>query len=411
MKISIRCTTIVKICVVLMLIVHARYFYLVEGSFNRTLLMAYFAIASVLFSWPYIRSFKEIKVILEFIAVWGVTLIATIVSYNNTISDIYPEAIECLSILAAISVYVISKRENSILWIENVIILIGTIIATILVIQGLVLSPRGILIFKLQYSIRLGGIRYVNSTEPILFAAIFAMTRLLENKKEKTRVIKYGYILVISTIELVFVAKTRTLIIMYFVSLIVMVWNAKNSSSKMEFIRKTLFVVLICIGIVWALNTNIAKAYFDEYSTSINTQYDTVSIRHDESNYAISLLKKNPIITLAGTGFISDRNTELNYAGSTLKGIRTDIGLLGFVNEFGILGFIWFIVLFMNVTKSLLKWKGKQRDRVNFIGLYSILVMGIPTLFLFNGERLIYFPIWLGIMMFYNYKNSAEKIE
>ena len=216
MGLKLRYSTIAKWCIILMLIIHARYFYLLEIGLNRTILMSIFSFISFLFSYRYLNDdTNNLGLIWSFIGIWLIALLYSIVSYNFGFENILLEAVEYLSIFAAISVYLISVRENNVSWIENVIIVIGGIMATLLTVQGLVLLPRGISIFDIQFSVRLEGIRYVNSTEPIFFGSILAMAKLLHCKRTPFSLIKYGYVLIISTIELVFIAKTRALIIMY----------------------------------------------------------------------------------------------------------------------------------------------------------------------------------------------------
>ena len=409
MKLGIKYSFIGKVFIIAMLVVHARYFYLIDISYNRTLLMAYFAIASVFFCGISLKKskVKEMGILYGFIIIWMLSFAYSLLNYNCSVGSIYEQVIEFLSIFAAIAVYIISKKEDSVQWIENIIVCIGTIVATIVVIQGLLLTPRGITIFHIQYSIRLEGIRFVNSTEPIMFAAIFTLADILTARQSLKGYIIKIYILVVSTIELVFIAKTRALLIIYFITIVIMIWSKKSSATKKEIVRKTVAAILICGAVIGALNTNISKAYFNEYIESLNTQYDTVSIRNEEVKYAIELLGQNPVTAVLGTGFVPETNETLNYSRNTIKGLRTDIGVVGFINQFGVLGLIWILLIIINATKVLLKNLKETVRKVDYIGLYSIFILGMPTLFLFNGERLVYFPIWLGIMLYYKY--SGEK--
>lgn len=412
MNLKVKYLTLGKLCIFLMLIIHARCFYLFSFTYSRTLLMSYCAIISVLCCGLYlkIKNNKECKVIVLFCCILVASLLYSLIRYNITIenvSDMYTDVMEYFTILAAVSVYLISKEENGVEWIEKAIICIGTSVATILTLQCLVLAPMGIAIFDIQYSMRLGGIRFVNSTEPILFGAIFALSRILnKNKKNIWKFVLYWYALLIATTELVFVAKTRALLIVYFITIIIMLWNARVVSNKKEIIRKTTVIILICVGVIWVFNTDIAKAYFNEYTTSLNTQYDTMSIRREEAQYALKLLLEDPVSTFIGTGFAPDDIITLNLTDNSLKELRTDIGILGFVNQFGIVGLFWISAVFIMITKLLYENHKYNICRIDCVGLYSLFLLSLPTLFLFNGERLAYFPIWLGIMMFYSSENK-----
>ena len=98
--------------------------------------------------------------------------------------EIFMNGFDYLVIVAAIPIYLISKYENSIEWIEEPIIFIGTIVATLLTVQGLILKPMGISLIDVQFGTRMGGIRYINTTEPILFCAVLAFANCSKKIKK-----------------------------------------------------------------------------------------------------------------------------------------------------------------------------------------------------------------------------------
>lgn len=392
----------------MILLVQARYCYLIKISLNRRTLMTYLAIGALIFSLGKIIKIKNFEMIWLFIGSWLMTLFYSIIKYDNSMYEIFMNGFDYLVIVAAIPIYLISKYENSIEWIEEPIIFIGTIVATLLTVQGLILKPMGISLIDVQFGTRMGGIRYINTTEPILFCAVLAFAKLLKKNKKIFDVIRCTFAVLISIVELVFISKTRALLLILFISMIVILWTSKVTSNIKELFRKTFVAILICVCVVGGVNTKIADAYFADYKSTLNTQYDTVSIRSAETEYAFETLRENLVTTLVGTGFIPERNNTLSFRGSSMKGLRTDLGVVGFINEFGVLGMLWLVLVIVQATLVLIRNSKSIENRANYVGLYSVFILGFPTLFLFNGERMAYFPIWLGIMMYYKDLNEIK---
>ncbi len=391
--------------IILMFIAHARFFYLIDVSIDRRIIQSLCAIFAFFAYTPGgIRSIRPAnKIVYSFLFLAIVQLIASGFIYNQSIEVVTKLFLEYGVLFSVFPiVWYALDRKKGIETIENIVIIIGALMATFLVVEGLILQPIGYSFLGIDFGVRLGGIRYINSTEPILFASALSLTMLLKRKHMIRKTIVYIYSMIICIMELLLISKTRAILIMLFITIIAVVWARGYYTKGNVTAKRTLIFIGLTAFVIWIINTSIFSEYFTDYLQTQDTQYDTVAIRSNEIAYALGLLGRNPFTTLFGTGFVSEYSSALSYQGTSLKGVRTDLGAIGFINEFGVFGAIWLIGILVYATRTLITAIRLRKDALDLVAVYMIFVLGLPTLFLFNGERMPYFPLFLSIVIFHD---------
>lgn len=412
-KFKIRNLIFLLLCLVY--IVHARWFYVLDISLNRKRAIAIISIVSLLFCIQFIkkRDFKLVnKIVIPFLFLFFIQMIISLIRYNQSLAVTYDIASDYIVILILYPLVWFAKDKHSLEKIKKMIIVIGIIVGGILALQTLVFEPMGIKLINLGYGQRLGGLRYVNSSEPIMVSALFSLSYLIGQKcKFKERVL-YVVSILVACIELFLVSKTKGVLVIFLVTAVIIIWFNHAENDKHIVVKRAISAITIITGMVWLFNTKLVSFYYQEYNELQNTQYDTVSIRFDELDHAIKTLTNSPIDTVFGTGFISSENSKYSYIVNGVSSgsfSRTDIGVIGFIHEFGILGAIWLLSILIYSTRVLFLCYKKQKNALDYVAMYVIFVLGMGTLFLFNGERLPYFPLFLLLVVFYGKEVSQQK--
>ena len=219
---------------------------------------------------------------------------------------------------------------------DDIIKMVYRIALIQLVIQMAYYISGGSLEFiKLSYDYRYDGIRL--RANSCLINLFFVMTVAnFINGKNRVKNLIYS---IINLVYVMFMLKTRLLMLSYFGVLIVafIIWK-RNVALK-------LIALFILVGIIPVIiNTEIFQNTLEGI-----LEDNPNDIRSVGKSYYKEQLKKNPIL---GRGYI---NTEwepaYNAAGMNREIYLVDNGLIGFIFVFGTIGLIWFIIWFVKLFK------------------------------------------------------------
>ena len=158
-------------------------------------------------------------------------------------------------------------------------------------------------------------------------------------------------------------------------------------------IKKKLIIILVStIAIIIFANSNILKKYIEIGKTET---YST-SIRFEAIQYYINQTKDNKFF---GTGLIyeKDNHDTLSYIlhGPETKYFKSDVGIFGLYNTFGILGIAWYILITFKFIRILFR-KYKMKivcNNVESIGLFIYFIATTTTLNIVSPDLITYMPI------------------
>lgn len=95
------------------------------------------------------------------------------------------------------------------------------------------------------------------------------------------------------------------------------------------------------------------------------------------------------------SGMVYDQNVSYLYvlSGPAGKFNRADVGALGFIDEFGFLGLVWYVSVIVICSRSYYKAKVNGDNAQDLLVLLLYFIFGSGTLCMMDSERNIMFPI------------------
>lgn len=271
-----------------------------------------------------------------------------------------------LIFVAYIPISVILNKIN-IEKLKIMIINLGTVLSILYIIQAII-YPK-LIIFNMYYMERADRIRFYTGSYLIIISILITFSYLLCNFKRK-----YFIYLVIQIFMLIFVSQTRSSIVILFITLILgLLINIKDFNFK-KFLKVFImisFVIILLMPYISKLTDSIKDSLFNEYSDN-----GSISIRIDAQKYMINKIKENPLL---GVGMYDNTYQEAgNITGSVYKYYVADVGIIGFVFQYGILGLLVFVYLWIKMINSTYKiYKRKKESSLYYIMflLYNTIIL------------------------------------
>ena len=219
----------------------------------------------------------------------------------------------------------------------------------------------------------------------VCIGIIISLSEILQNNIKKSNILS----LIVGTIYIIYVSKTRGYLIALTICILSMIYFYKRG-----FISKIYTTVIVILVGAIIINLPIISKYNDlkenDYGSSIT--------RQNAINFYVNQIRNKPLF---GMGIINTVNkNDENYSivrGPYGKFYRDDVGIIGFTNEFGILGLILFLnimVISFNIIKINFKDKSIYNN-IEKVGLFTFLIITTPTLIAMNAERIVYLPFIL----------------
>lgn len=268
--------------------------------------------------------------------------------------------------IAYIPISVILKKIK-IEKLKIMIINLGTLLSILYIIQAMI-YPK-LIIFNMYYMERADRIRFYTGSYFIIISILLNFSFLLHNFKKK-----YFVYLIIQIFMLIFVSQTRSSIAILFITFIgTLLIYIRNFNWKK--VSKILMIVVLIIIIIMpyisSLVSSINDSLFNKYSDN-----GSISIRIDAQKYMIDKIKENPLL---GVGMYDNAYQEAgSITGSAYKYYVADVGIVGFVFQYGILGLLIFMYLWIKMI--ILTYKIYKRKKEN--SLYYIMFLLYNTIIL-----------------------------
>lgn len=387
---------------VLLLVIHNYLLYIFPVKFDRyNFEIAIIAIMILIVGGITLSGDKKINtiVIMFLIIIMYTSIYSSILYKQSLINSLFADKYLFVTLLYFPIMHFISKRDvNSLV---NLIIFLTFILTLLLDIQCLILHKKGIELLKISYASRMSDIRVLASANFIEVGTIISFSRLFDKKiKNKKLKILSLITFILGNIEIIFISKTRMSILIVWASVFLILITKEIKLTVKTIFKRVFFLMLIYIIISQAVSTNI----FSEYVKEFDTMSISVENRQGAVEYYLSNLEKSPFNIIFGTGFIHDTNYQYKHiiTGMGKHYSRTDVGLLGFVHQFGIIGLLWYGLTVLYLIKILIKMRKKNEYPYELVAIFSYFVFGSITLFMMNAERIIFFPIMMAIANYYS---------
>lgn len=404
MKLKIRYNAIILIILILVYIAQNKWLYIIDIPINRVYIQLSFIFIGLVLVYKKEKIVYRDKIIIDwmliFYALYSVQTVISTFRYEQDIVDTFMSESYYFIMLSYFLLVVYMHTEKDKQKLEEIICKIGIIVGLILIIHVYVLIPNGIHIFRINYGHRMDTIRVITSMQIIEISTILGFALFINRLIAfKTRLLGLTATF-IGMICSIFIGMTRMSIMILALSLSLMYLMATRGYEIKSLLKKIGSVLVVIFLFNFAINSELFARFVNEFS--INGS-NTFLIRTYEIQYALNSLSRDTISILFGTGFVTSDNTKYLYVinGQNSFFGRTDIGVLGFAHEFGIVGLVMVLLLTVLLIIRFIKTRKNGIMALDYLGLLSYYILGMATLFMMNIERITYFPILLAISSFY----------
>lgn len=339
------------------------------------------------------------RYICVFLIIYLLEFIYSTMKYGQGAGNVFVASNYCL-IITMYFCLVHYFRQNGIACFNKWIVYIA-LINMLLHLGQYVLFDRGVVfLFFDAENLRMGSLRLSHATCAIDFLGIIiAFSEILSNKTKNT--INY-IVLLLGIVSFVYVSRGRASLIGAFVTCVGMLCY-KNKKNALKIIL--IGLVVLFAGFVFLNYTSLGNSYLDSLG-----EEDTLSYRFTEMNYYIEQVKDNMVL---GVGFIRRMGfTSITQiiTGPRYNYSRTDVGIVGFINTFGIVGLVWYVAYLIRITKYVFRIRKHNTTNLSLIiiGIYIWNIVYLPTQMLFGVFSICIQAILLAYIDYY-YNNAIQK--
>ena len=235
-------------------------------------------------------------------------------------------------------------------------------------------------------SFRNGTIRFGVGGLIVYISVIVSMTRVLRKTYHNIDI----YNIVLGLLQIIFVNKSRITILYFIVVFIVVAIREKKTN---KFFKCFIVLIILIMG-VWALN------FLENISSEISTYIDedaSLFVRLEAIEFYMEQFKQKPIL---GMGLLSADQTANNWR--LVSGYNTshfyyreDVGAIGLLNKFGIVGVLWVICFLKKIWKRVSAEESEHSMICQNIIIFLIVTM--ISLSFMDYQRVMYIFILLFI--------------
>lgn len=290
-------------------------------------------------------------------------------------------------------------------FISNSIINVGIVYAVLLNLQFVMYKIAGVLfldtgVYGLNIDMTSGGFRIAKPADFISFSLLFLCLRIYSHSENN--ILKNFTFVLIDFFFIIFVSQTRMyVIISALLIIILLVVRSKGLLKYFVFVYSALFAILSIFAIPSVLN-----------SFTTGNRSESFSIRSGEIPYYFDKIFLHkwfgigfPDQSIYGYIVNGPYSTSLAYLYNQYVSYSLDdVGLLGYVATFGIIGFL-ILIIYIYKFITLIRMS-VDKTPIMMICLY--LLISAITLSIFDIQRILYLPIILYISEYYVLNLSKE---
>lgn len=278
--------------------------------------------------------------------------------------------------------------------ITNTLLQISAITNIVIFVAYVLFTYQGIDLLKIGDSalFRNDTVR-INSGEMIIYPMIMiSFSRIFEKKHNLVDMVN----LIFGLINIILVAKTRMVFLGIIMTALLYIVIVKNVNIIIRIMVILAFVVMSCFSIV----------YMDDLLSEAGTYFSSdmgIQRRFDAIDFYSNQFFENPIFGMGLLGGSKNLiNSELLYGP---RGVfyRSDVGIIGFINAFGIVGLIWVgysIIIMLKAGK-----KSTKNHHLLICTLYSLLTT-VSLMFMDSGRSMYLFIM---LYLFYFQRNREKQ--
>lgn len=288
--------------------------------------------------------------------------------------------------------YLFIKNHEYYDFFQKMMIIFGTLYSLLLILEYLSLNfgLPNILVFNENTLVLLSGNGNFRIARPADFIA-FSTLYLLYNIYIKEHNKKFIICLMFNLFYIFVISQTRIYMVAISVIILVLLIQKRN-------IKNIIFInlpILLAGIIIFSYGNSLQKFYNSFVS---GDRLESTTTRLQEFKFFSNQLFNNVVF---GRGFVSSSNPEGNYLnfGEGFIFNSSDIGLIGFLSVFGILGIIFLVLLIKKICKGyifLKKHKSKNFILYKIICIYSLFTL--TSTFYFDIQRILYLPLLLSTL-------------
>lgn len=319
--------------------------------------------------------------------------------YGQSFFDTIAASFGILSIISLLPLCYLQEKIRDKNYLKNLIKNLGFVAALLSIVQVFLYDYNIIFLDISGSSTRYGSLRFSVAGYMVSISVIITLFDWIKTKR--------GVDLVKTIIEIIFLIyaqKTRTEIIyvilaVYFVSILFL----KNKNAK---------VLLFILGIL-ALFMSTASGFTSSFLAELDSDAG-INMRFETINFYMKQFYDHPIL---GMGFIrsSTNNATLYgllYGSGRYAGYfyRDDVGIIGVINEKGILGIIWYcLVLILILKQVIFLYRFDKKENVWMLCIWVYILICSINIIWVNNLRIASLSIIIALIQHYYYmvRNSV----
>jgi hypothetical protein len=383
-----------QVLIGVLFLIWVNYFYLVPSVPNRNQIISVLLILFFLMVMGK-KIFKNynylfINSIIFFVFLYIQQIMISYIKYGQKFTDIITISIYNLIPLAYFLFAYFLKKTKNLTKFENLFIVFTTILSGLFIVQYYLFS-KGIFFLSISHNIRFDSLRIMESAIFINIGTILAFSNMFNKNNNISFRISMFASFIIGLIVIIFIQKTRVALLLVLISLIsiLLFKNRKHIS------RSLFSIVVICIALILAIQLPFIQEYINSFS---NNDY-SYTARKYALHYYLSQVKEN---ILYGMGFIKPIfGDESLYLLRGYDGIysRDDVGIIGFLNSFGLIGTVWYIFLLLKVLAALFKMARQDYidSHLELVGMVVYISFSSFTIIIMDPQRIVILPFFLAI--------------
>lgn len=363
--------------------------YSLDFMFVMALILAFFLLLNSIYSRHGI--FK--KPLFYQIGCWlmVLTVVEVLYTFINFKQPIYYACKESLYYIIPIVLYFSVSQYSDKLEVNeilDIVVKVSIISSSVAIVVILIYSITGMNLFNIisnTENIRNGSVRFGVGSLVVFPAIVISVTKVMNKESNKLDCLN----IFLGLIQVIFVNKTRANIIYMIMVILISILNTKKTN---KLLRILIITVIICGGVIGFLSTESISAGMNTY---INGDI-SIMARLEEIEFYLREFIKHPIL---GMGFLTGDKSVYNWQlvggyNPAIYYYREDVGYVGFLNKFGVLGMIWLIYYF---RLYFLRIKGDSLESKICRNLMVYLIISSISLNVMDPQRTMYLFIVLFI--------------
>ena len=326
-----------------------------------------------------------VSVLIYMVIIIFITAIYSMMVYGENVLDVYIGACHFFLLFSTLLyAYLFQRDQKTMHLMIRIFCFIGIASIIVTIIQG-ICSQLGIPSFFLG-SYRFGRYRYgrirLSPTNIGRFSTIYMFYRFITDREGR---LFTGVCSIAGLFAIIYYGSTRIDIISLTLCVVVMLFLVGK--------KKKIYRVLLVLGTIVFLFSGFASTILASFSSEGGEAGSTIA-RMGAIQYYYSYFKSNPLL---GMGLVMPRNAYLTSIWSGPSGIYhfDDLGLMGGLFRYGVLGIVFHIIPIIRMTYIAIKMVIQKRSEgIWAVGAITYILVSQISLNYLDYQRTLIFPLY-----------------